>query len=123
MNGLEAVADAIMKFEGWQPGTKSYTHRNPGNLEDGQGNYRMFSSFIEGYGALIQDLQAKFLGHTRTGLGPDSSVLQLMMKYAPPADNNPTVAYTNFISDWCTKALGHPVQATTKLKDIWQPNQ
>jgi hypothetical protein len=119
VNGLEAVADAIMKFEGWQPGTKSYRNRNPGNLEDGLGNYKVFSSFVEGYSALLSDLEDKFLGHTRTGLGPDSTILQLMMKYAPPADNNPTQAYTDFICGWCTKALGKTIVTTTPLKEIW----
>ena len=119
MNGLEAVADAIMKFEGWQPGTRSYRNRNPGNLEDGLGNYKVFPSLVEGYSALLTDLSDKFLGHTRTGLGPDSTILQLMMKYAPPADNNPTQAYTDFICNWCTKALGKTIVTTTPLKEIW----
>ena len=124
MNGLEAFADAIMYFEsgGWKPGTKAYTHRNPGNLEDGHGNYKNFSSFVEGYSALVMDLEAKFTGHTSTGLGPNSTVLELMMKYAPPSDNNPTQAYTDFICNWLTKALGITVASTTPLKDIWIPS-
>src|SRR5271165_6622966 len=102
MDGIEAVADAIMKFEGWAPGTKSYTHRNPGNLEDAHGVYRTYGSFVEGYSALCDDLRDKFLGHTHTGLGPTSTLSQFMQAYAPPSDHNPTLAYLNFICEWCT---------------------
>lgn len=118
MDPIEAVADAIMKFEGWAPGTVSYRNRNPGNLEN-TGAYVHYNTFIEGYSALLQDLRDKFVGRTTTGLGPDSTILQLMMKYAPPADGNPTVAYTNFICSWLAKALGVSVTPTTKLKELW----
>lgn len=119
MNGLEAVADAITKFEGWFPGTKSYQNRNPGNLEDGHGHLRVFPDFVSGYSALLADLESKFSGHDTTHLGPDSTILELMLKYAPPADGNPTNAYTAYICNWCTKSLGKEVSPTTTLKEIW----
>jgi hypothetical protein len=116
---LEAIADAIMNFEGWKPGTKSYTNRNPGNLRDANGNYRVYQSFTDGYNALVGDLTAKFAGHTRTGLTPESSLFDLMSVYSPSADGNPTTAYTQFIANWLTKALPVAVTPATKLKDIW----
>jgi hypothetical protein len=119
MDPIEAIADAIMKFEGWAPGSKSYRNRNPGNLEDSNGNYHVFQSLVEGYSALLSDLRAKFQGKTKTGLGPDSTLIQLMMKYAPPTDNNPTQAYTDFICGWVTKALGITVTQDTPLKELW----
>jgi hypothetical protein len=119
MDPIEAVADAITKFEGWRPGTLAYRNRNPGDLRDAYGNYRVFQTFAEGYSALLDDLRHKFLGRTRTGLGPDSTLLDLFMKYAPPADNNPTQEYTNFVCDWVAKATGVSVTPETKLKEIW----
>jgi hypothetical protein len=119
VNVLEACADAIMKFEGWTPGSLSYRNRNPGNLEDGHGHYRVFGSLPEGYAELLGDLRDKFLGHTKTGLGPDSTILELFMKYAPPSDNNPTEAYTSFVCGWMSKALGITVVPTTTLGVLW----
>ena len=121
MDPIEAVADAITKFEGWAPGNKSYQQRNPGNLRDAYGNYRTFQTFVEGYSALLFDLRAKFSGHTKTGLTPDSTLIELMMKYAPPSDNNPTQVYTDFICGWVSKALGVSVTPNTTLKEIWTP--
>lgn len=121
MDPIEAVADAITKFEGWAPGNKSYQQRNPGNLRDTYGNYRTFQTFVEGYSALLFDLRAKFTGHTKTGLGPDSTVNQLMHVYAPPSDNNPTEAYVAFVCNWVSKALGASVAPETKLSEVWKP--
>ena len=122
-NGLEAVADAIMQFEGWRPGTRSYENRNPGNLEYGEKvdakHYDIFSSLTTGYMALLQELKAKFTGNNAHGIGPESTLLQLFNVYAPPSDNNPTNSYCEFVAEWVSKALGKPVTPQTLLKDIW----
>jgi hypothetical protein len=120
VNPLESVADAIMNFEGWNPGTRSYANRNPGNLRDANGNYRIYQTLVEGYGALLSDLTYKFSGKHR-GLTPDNTLFDLMSVYSPSADGNPTTAYAQFIANWCTKALGVQVTPATKLKDIWSP--
>src|ERR1051325_9975485 len=93
VNILEALADAFMHHEGWYPGSRSNRNRNPGNLRpfradqphDSQG-YRIFSSLIQGYQALLEDLQAKLNGSH--GLKPDSTLLNLLNVYAPAGDNN-----------------------------------
>jgi hypothetical protein len=121
MNSLESVADAIMSFEGWKPGTKSYINRNPGNLRSANEDYLVYQSLVYGYQALLEDLTAKFTGHTHSGLTPDSTLFDLMAVYSPSADGNPTTAYAQFIANWCTKALGIQVTPATKLKDIWSP--
>lgn len=110
-----------MQFEGWKPPNKSYVNRNPGNLRDSAGNYRVFQTLVEGYSALLSDLRGKFTGNTKTGLGPDSTLKDLMYKYSPPSDNNPTDKYIQFIADWLTKALPLTVTASTQLKQIWAP--
>lgn len=126
MNALEAVADAIMAFEGWKPGSRSYRNRNPGNLEGPSrravgkdGLYNTYSSFVDGYLDLLDELRSKFSGENRWSIGPDSTLLQLFNVYAPPSDNNPTNAYCAFVAQQVTKALGVPVTPTTLLKDIW----
>jgi len=122
MNPLEAVADAIMKFEGWAPGTRSYVNRNPGNLEGGQykddRGYNVYKSLCEGYTALVADLFDKFTGNNKHGLGPKSTVIQLMSVYAPPSEN-PTLSYAEFLAGWLTKALGKPISPTSELGEIY----
>ena len=122
---LEAIADAIQAFEGWHPGTRSYVNRNPGNLEGGvktdSKGYDVFPDFVTGYTALLNELRGKFTGNNRHGIGPGSTMIQLMNIYAPPSDNNPTTAYCLFICQWATRALGRTVDPSTTLGDIWQP--
>lgn len=128
MDGLEAVADAIMHYEGWMPGSRSNRNRNPGNLrsshlkigEDPQG-YAIFHSLPNGYEALLQDLEAKFTGHTVTGLKPDSTVLQLFEDYAPSSDHNYPQRYAEFVAEWVSRALNRTVSTATRLQDIWTP--
>lgn len=126
VNGLEAVADAIQKFEGWDPGTRSYVNRNPGNLRlpglpaDDKG-YTIFPDYVSGYNALLRDLAAKFSGHNTHGLGPASTLITLMNVYAPPSDNNPTEAYADFVAKWVGMAIGKPVGLQSELCNIWSP--
>ena len=123
MNGLEAVADAIQQFEGWKPGTTSYTNRNPGNLRTGvnpDGNgYSVFPDFISGYSALLRELQSKFSGNNAHGIGPSSTLLGLFNIYAPPSDDNPTNAYAQFVAQWVSKSLGKPITIDSELANIW----
>ena|SRR5271156_166240 len=123
INGLEAVADAITQFEGWRPGTRSYDNRNPGNLEHGAKvdakNYDIFPDFVSGYTALLTELQSKFSGNNRHGIGPSSSLLDLFNIYAPPSDNNPTNSYCAFVASWVSKALNKPITSQSLLSEIW----
>lgn len=123
VNGLEAVADAIMAFEGWKPATRSYQNRNPGNLEFGEKidakNYDIFPDFVSGYSALLRELRSKFTGANTHRIGPSSTLLELFNVYAPPSDDNPTNAYCVFVADWVSKATGKTVTLVTKLSDIW----
>lgn len=85
---------------------RAKTNNNPGNLRMGTGQvgtdnagYAIFPTPEIGWQALLRDLRAKITGiGTRTGLGPHSSIAQLIAVYAPKADNNPTDAYVSFVS-------------------------
>jgi hypothetical protein len=93
--------------------TPASTNNNPGNLKDPQtGAWQKFSSPQEGFSALINDIQSKQTGNTRTGLGPDSSIAQLIKVYAPAKDNNNPVQYAKAIA----AKLGVPV--TTPIARI-----
>ena len=124
MDGLQATADAIMAFEGWKLGSRSYVNRNPGNLRlvgrtaDDKG-YTIFPDLPTGYAALLRELQSKFSGANSHGIGPSSTVLALFNIYAPPSDDNPTNAYAQFVADWVGKALGKPITVASPLSDIW----
>lgn len=125
---LEAFADQIMHEEGWFPGSRSYRNRNPGNLrdsatksaEDAEG-YAVFLSFVAGYQALLADIEAKFSGRTRTGLGPESSIAQFFAIYAPLGDRNNPERYAADVCVRLAAALGRPITPATKLSEIWVP--
>jgi hypothetical protein len=123
MDALEAIADAIMHFEGWVPGSRSYRNRNPGNLEHGghvdDKGYNVYTTFIEGYAALLLELKDKFTGHNVHGIGPDSTLLALFNVYAPPSDNNPTNKYCEFVASYASTALGRTITPSSLLSTIW----
>jgi hypothetical protein len=124
VSGLEATADAIMSFEGWKVGSRSYENRNPGNLRlpgrtaDEKG-YTIFPDLPTGYAALLRELQSKFVGNNSHGIGPSSTLLALFNIYAPPSDSNPTNAYAEFVAEWVSKVLGKPITVNSPLSDIW----
>jgi hypothetical protein len=132
VSGLEAVADAIMRFEGFNPKTRSYQNRNPGNLRlaihpdagvaaydvDDKG-FTIFPDLATGYNALLRDLRAKFTGANRHGLGPSSTLLGMMKIYAPSADANNPLEYAQFIAKWCSMALNRPLTEQSELCNIW----
>lgn len=118
---LEAVADAIMLYEGWYAHpvpSMSYRQRNPGNLES-NGQKRVFPSLKAGYDALLDELIAKFSGANSHGIGPDSTLQQLFNIYAPTADNNQPNAYCQFVAGWVSKVLEREITPATQLKRIW----
>lgn len=126
MSPLEAFCFAIMQFEGFRPGTKSWRHRNPGNLRTSKlayvvrEGYAVFESFEKGWAALLFDVGAKFRGkpYTTTGLGPDSTILQFFEKYAPSADNNHPAIYAKYVADFLTKGLQRPITVETTLREV-----
>lgn len=104
---LEAIADAIMRFEGWEPSSLSYRNRNPGNLRESSitevhddKGYLVFEDFESGYHALLLDLYDKVTGLDRYKLNAHSSLLEFFQVYAPSADHNHPQVYASFVADW-----------------------
>lgn len=76
--------------------TLAVRNNNPGNLRDVKtGAFRQFATQEEGYAALLNDLDAKRTGATRTGLNGNSSLSQFASVYAPAGDNNNPTQYAN----------------------------
>lgn len=69
--------------------TLANRNNNPGNLRDpATGSFQAFKTPQEGYAALLNDLQGKVSGNTKTGLGPNSTLVDFAKVYAPSTENN-----------------------------------
>ncbi len=67
---------------------------NPGNLKDSAtGGFRQFASPQEGYAALLNDLQTKVSGKSKTGVNGSSTLYDFAKTYAPSSDNNDSAKY------------------------------
>ena len=106
-------------------------HNNPGNLIyngqagatqgeaklDANGNptgayWAKFATPEDGFKALVNDITGKMTGNTSTGLNGNSSLQDLVNKYAPASDRNNPVGYAATLA----KNLG--VSVNTKLNDL-----
>lgn len=132
MNGLDALATAIMWHEGepgFRPGARSFKNCNPGNLRTASapahdaGGFAVWPDLIAGYEALWDDLADKFTGNNSHGLGPDSNLADFFNVYAPAGDQNDPQSYAQFAAAWIGVATGKATTITSRLKDIWQPPQ
>jgi len=96
---IEKLAAAIKKFEGWYPGSRSFRNNNPGNLRSskfqaGQADgFAFFKSHAIGRSALLWDLRQKCLGKTRTALGPESTLHDLIFTWSETDQK----AYLDFV--------------------------
>lgn len=129
---IEALADCIMRFEGWLPpgsmnpkGSVSWRNRNPGNLRPyskdqpvDESNYRMFQNLDVGWTILRIDLQTKIEGKSIHNLTPDSTLTDLFNIYAPAKDKNNPWQYSNQVAQWLSKIYNTQVTPTTKLSEI-----
>lgn len=125
MTGIEALANAIMSFEGWTAGSRSNRNRNPGNLRDGVGKigedpqgYAIFAYMVDGYRALCDDIRAKVTGHNAHGLGPTSTLAEFFRIYAPADDSNNPVSYAAAVAHHVSTALNRPVTVASTLAEI-----
>lgn len=125
---LEAIADAIMRFEGWAPGSISYQNRNPGNLRasrfaigtDRRG-YCVFPCLVVGYSSLLEDLVGKLTGTDAHGLGPRSTLIQLFEVYAPAQDKNDPQRYAEFVASALNQVYQtHMITPATMCKHIFE---
>jgi hypothetical protein len=128
MNGLDAVAIGITRFEGSVLENRNYRNSNPGNLRHSplagkidDSGYAVFPNITAGYLGLLRDLRMKFLGKSNHGLSPDSTVLDLMDTYAPTRDGNNPNVYAAYLSGFLTHWRLMPKLGRTPLRDIWTP--
>jgi len=119
---LEALADAIMAFEGWHVGDRPYRNRNPGDLRKGRfqlgedrDGYAIFSGLSVGYQALLTDLRDKCTGKTVTCLGTTSTLQDLVDVWAPAADHNEPLRYAAFVARYVSAGLGLNIDISTTL--------
>lgn len=125
---IEALADAIQHYEGWNATSRSYRNRNPGNLRAShptervdKDGYRVFLYLEDGYAALWSDLWHKITGKNSHGLNAGSSLLQLFSVYAPAGDRNAPVAYAAFAATWLRQVYNNaPVYGTTTIAEIFK---
>ena len=66
---------------------------NPGDLKE-NGSIATFPTPQEGYGALLNDLQSKISGKSKTGLNGNSTLADFSNTYAPSSDDNNPAQYT-----------------------------
>jgi len=123
---LERLAYGIAEVEGFYSsfnpkypgGSRAYRNHNPGNLRSSPFQvgtldaFAVFKSDEIGFFALKWDLLNKALGKTTTGLGPNSTLTDLIKKWAPVSDNNDPAGYLQ-------KLVGFSgLPASTKLKEL-----
>lgn len=107
MRRLEVLADAIMRYNGYVEGSgTAYDNRNPGLLRSfsprqlcDENGYRLFSSFIDGYQALLYDLFIKLEGKSNSKLKPDDNLKALMRVYGYPE------SMARFVAKFVNRAL------------------
>jgi hypothetical protein len=91
--------------------TPAAVNNNPGNLRDpNTGAWQTFATPQEGFQALVNDLQGKQTGNTRTGLNANSTLLQFTSTYAPAGDgsNNPA-AYAKDLAQKLGVSIDTPI--------------
>jgi len=87
--------------------TLANRNNNPGNLRfigqtgasQGEGGFARFNTPAEGYAALMNDIQAKVTGKSRSGLKPTDTLVDFTKVYAPASDNNAPGAYAAAVAN------------------------
>lgn len=107
-NPEQPVKDWIPPFSYTGPKIPVTTSNPPTNSS----GFRKFSSYEEGRNALERQLNLYKTGRSKTGVKPDSTLLQAMRIYAPASDNNNPDNYADFIA----RRLG--ISVNTPIKNI-----
>lgn len=119
LNRLEALADAIAHYNlAHEPTSDAYQNRNPGLLRAislkharDEAGFRLFNAYIDGYQALLYDLQLKCAGKSFAKLPTDASINDLMRSYGHSG-----ALVGQRIAKYITKALQIEVHALQSLK-------
>lgn len=119
-DGATTIAAAMAGFEtgtlaGFDPNSsvawqgQAQRNNNPGNLRGVNGVMQKFATPSAGFLAMINDIANKIQGRTATGLGPASSISDLVNVWAPVGSENPQGSvgnYIGFVSGQVGAALG-----------------
>ena len=97
-------------------GTLADRNNNPGNLRfigqrggaQGQGGFARFDSPEAGFQALVNDLKAKQSGKSVTGLDGNSTLKELVFKFAPPNEND-SEGYARFVAQKLGVDINTPI--------------
>ena len=122
MSRLETLAEAIKRYEGWFPLSRSWRHNNPGNLRwskfqtDNKDNFAVFANYASGWLGLWYDLWIKCSGRSITGLKPTSTIYDLFAVWAPSEDSNDPRAYALWVANFLN--VGPTTQLKYFLEDI-----
>ena len=93
-------------------------HFNAGNMRSSpfqcatEGGFAVFANDALGWNAFQYDLMQKAKGNTQTGLNGESTIKELIYKWAPPSDGNNSEQYLQAVVQLSGLAQD------TKLKDL-----
>lgn len=76
------------------PGDLRPTDSSQPTQDTSSGTFRTFDNPGKGFEALLNDLQSKISGKSKSGLGPNSTLSDFSSVYAPESDNNNSGQYT-----------------------------
>lgn len=119
-DGATAIAAAMAGFEtgtlaSFNPNSsvawkgQAQHNNNPGNVRGVNGTMQKFATPSAGFAAMVNDITHKIQGRTVTGLGPNSSISDLVNVWAPvgPENSQDSVDnYIDFVSGQVGAALG-----------------
>lgn len=125
MTPVDAMGLAIFFFEGGnqaKPTTRNIRNLNPGNLrpyqlgqtQDADG-YRVFPSFVEGWSALVSDINYKLKYH----MHPTDTLLDFFALYAPAGDHNNPTLYARFVCSFMSGALRRVITLDNTIAEIF----
>ena len=125
---------AIQHFEGYYPpdeqypyGTASYRNCNPGNLKYSQyteslgaiakspAGFAIFSNYEDGFAALCQFVSDA--AHNELKAYQNCTIDSFFFIYAPPADNNPTNTYAQYVAAYVGLPLDTPISSLGKVEN------
>ncbi len=88
---IHQFALAQQSFEGYWPGSSSYTHRNPGNIRDLSGNFITFPTYEAGLLALEDYIRRVIAGkHKAYPRGGETTIMSYTHVYTGDPEPSPT---------------------------------
>lgn len=134
INIVEALADSIMRFEGFYApgstvggpeGSTSWRNRNPGNLRNGpykigidNKGYAIYTSLSMGWSDLTRDIAYKLAGASEHKFTNSSTLFDFFETYAPHIDKNDPIHYARTIALFLSKIYNAQVTPEWTFKNL-----